>query len=84
MEPMRIGFEVREENSRMTGWTTRDEVDFLARVGEWTVRTLPISKRELLIRYKETMEYRDDWTGIDKEAVTRLVETLLEMQNEAP
>ena len=57
-------------------WTTRDELDFLAGLGRWRGpgRAFGPARRALLVGYREGLEHRRVWAGVDRALVVLATE----------
>ena len=58
----------------MVNYGTRDEQNFIRRLGKWTEQVEPSSKLSLLKKYKEAMKSRVRWGLINPYAIERTIE----------
>jgi hypothetical protein len=54
-------------------WTTECELEFLKKIGTYRKDRPPSSRKELLVKYKESIPGRKDWGKIHKEIVVDYV-----------
>ena len=65
----------QEKVKHNTYWSTRDETRFLRSIGRNSCLNKP--REEMLIKYRDTMKYRDRWDGIDKFYITLFIDSEL-------
>lgn len=60
-----------------SAWTTTDELKFIAGLGTHSVHGANSAYRTWVERYRDTMQLRKDWTGIDRAAIRAAVQQVL-------
>jgi len=60
-------------------WTTEDEMDWLKKIGKSCKQPVkPLSTLKRLTLYRNSIDQRNEWRGMDKEKIRLFVQALID------